>query len=261
MSDQPKILYLDIETTPLKVYMWGMYQELTNYDLVIDEWYILSVSMKWANSSKVISLALPDFPLYKKDPKNDTELLLKVRDALNEADIVIWHNGNSFDRCKLNSRFIIQNIAPPHTYRTIDTLLIARKHCAFTSNKLSDLAKVLKIGVKIDTGGFQLWPRCMNGDPAAWKLMRKYNDHDVVLLEKVYLKLRSLMNQHPNMSDLANSKPACPKCGSTNVHRRGFVRLNTGKYVKIQCQSCGGWSRDKVNLLEKGQSKNLLVNA
>ncbi len=38
----------------------------------------------------------------------------------------------------------------------------------------------------------------MNKDPAAWKVMEKYNKQDVLLLEKVYDRLLPWIKSHPN---------------------------------------------------------------
>ena len=263
MDNKLKVLCLDIETTPIKTYLWGMYQELNNYDMVIDEWYILTWAAKWLGDTKVMSSSLPDFPKeYKKDPKNDKHILIPLKKLLEEADIVVAHNGYDFDRRKINTRLHKNGLGAVPRYRMVDTLLVARRNLSFTSNKLTDLCKFLGLGCKVATGGFQLWIDCMKGDKKAWNHMEKYCRYDVTLLEKLYYELLPWIDSHPNMGvKNITERPTCPKCGSDKIQMRGTVILNSGKFNRFQCQVCGGWSRDKHNLFEKGDPKKLLVNA
>ena len=70
------------------------------------------------------------------------------------------------------------------------------------------------------------------------------------------------IDTHPNVgAKEITERPTCPKCGSDKIQMRGTVILNSGKFNRFQCQVCGGWSRDKHNLFEKGDPKKLLVNA
>jgi hypothetical protein len=83
----------------------------------------------------------------------------------------------------------------------------------------------------------------MAGDAAAWKKMRRYNAHDVTLLERVYLKLRAWHPTHPNLAliDIAGSSTDCPVCESDNVQRRGYQVLRMRRAARLHCQGCGHW--------------------
>ena len=252
-----KILLLDIETAPSKAFIWGLWQEVQNTSFIEKDWYILCWAAKWLGDKKVISSALPDFKEYKTDSENDKPMLEKLWSLLDEADIVIAHNGINFDRKKIQARFIINGLKPPSPYRMIDTLDICRKEFAFTSNKLGDVARFLGVGEKMDTGGFQLWKDCLNGIKTAWQKMVKYCCTDIFLLEKVYLALLPYILMHPNLA-LEATKPCCPKCASDKIHFRGYKYTNLGKYKQFVCIGCGGWGRLRVNELPK---KVLTANA
>lgn len=156
-----------------------------------------------------------------------------MHELLNDADVVIAHNGDSFDIKKINARFIIHKLAPPSPYRTIDTKREAKKIAGFDSNSLNNLGIDMDEGEKIKHRGFDMWEGCMAGKKRDWNDMKRYNKQDVDLLEKVYLRLRPWMKTHPNISSNGN----CPKCNSAKVQRRGIV-LNK---IRLQCMSCGGW--------------------
>lgn len=207
--------------------------------------YMLSFAYKWLGEKSVKTHCLIDFPGYKKNKSDDSYLMEKLWDMINEADIIVAHNGDRFDLKKANARFIINGLQPPAPCKTIDTLKIARASFGFDSNKLNDLAKYLGIGGKIPHTGMHLWLGCMNGDAASWKVMRKYNAHDVDLLEQVYLRLRPWAKNHPNLNHFTNSV-ACPTCQSTNTQRRGEDRTLSRVYQRHKCNDCGKWFRGEM---------------
>ena len=148
-----KILYVDIETAPNTSYTWGKWEQ--NVLSFVRESYLICVSYKWEGKKTQVK-ALPDFPTYQTDPYNDKELVKLLYDLFNEADIIIAHNGDKFDIKYANGRFLVHNLYPPTSYRTIDTLKIARQTFKLNSNKLDDLGTVLNLGNKTETGGFKL---------------------------------------------------------------------------------------------------------
>ena len=158
-----KILYYDIETAPNLSYVWGHFEQ--NVIEHEREWYLLCVSYRWEHESKTQVCALVDFPdTYAKDPENDLHVAKKLWDLLDEADIVIAHNGDRFDMRKANARFVYHNLGPVSPVKQIDTLKTARRYFMFNSNKLDNLGKHLGVGAKVDTGGFTTWAGCMRGD-------------------------------------------------------------------------------------------------
>lgn len=212
----------------------------TNVIDVSSSWYMLSFSAKWLGQKSVKTYALPDYPGYRRDKENDGGLVQDLWKLFDEADIVIAHNGDKFDIKKSNARFIFHGLKPPSTYKTIDTLKIARRHFGFLSNKLNDLGAYLGVGRKLPHTGFHLWKGCMTGDLASWRLMRRYNAQDVRLLERVYFKLRPWFANHPDLNAYTE-RAACPTCQSTRTQRRGQTVALRARYQKMHCQSCGHW--------------------
>ena len=89
----------------------------------------------------------------------------------------------------------------------------------------------------------------MNKDPAAWKVMEKYNKQDVLLLEKVYQRLLPWIGKaHPNRN-LYDGK-GCSVCGSHKLQKRGFAYTVTGTFQRYQCTDCGSWSKDNKAVKE-----------
>ena len=238
---QPRIVSFDIETSPNLGYTWGKYEQT-----VIDfkqGWRILSFSMKVLGQKRVRTFALPDYPNYRRDKLNDEALVRDLWKMMNEADIIVAHNGDNFDVKKANARFIVYQLDPPAPYKTVDTLKIARRVAAFNSNKLDDLAAVLKIGRKLPTTGKDLWLGCMMGDMKSWRMMKRYNAHDVVLLEKVYLRLRPWAPAHPNVNLITGEPRNCKVCSSLRLIKFGtmksFSRTRTLEKQRYRCLDCG----------------------
>lgn len=248
--NKPKILLFDIENAPNTAYIWSLWMETTSEEMLDRSWFVLCWAAKWLDENKIYSSALTDFPKeYKKNPENDKLVLQKLWHLLDEADIVVGHNAKAFDCRKVNARFVMNGMPPPSPYKVVDTLMAARQYFFFTSNKLNDLGKYLKVGEKVDTGGFKLWKQCMMGDRKAWNKMVEYCKNDIVLLEKVYLKLRPFIQNHPNLNVYINNEDGqCPKCGSDDVRKEGFAYTATSKYQQFSCNNCGGWHRSRKNL-------------
>ena len=186
---------------------------------------------------------MPDYRGYSAHKEDDEKLVRDLWKVLDEADIVIAHNGDKFDVRKSNARFVFHGLKPPSPYKTVDTLKIARKHFSFNSNRLDDLGHYLGVGRKLPTTGKDLWLRCIRGDEDAWSRMIKYNAHDVALLERVYLQLRPWATSHPDLGSYSK-KLVCPTCHSRNLQHRGYNVTKTGRRQRLQCMDCGAWSSD-----------------
>lgn len=238
---QPKILLFDLETAPNLGWVWGKYeQDVIAYE---KESYLLCFAAKWLGG-KTFAHALPDYARYSQDPENDRKLVEDLWKLFDEADIIIAHNGDQFDIKKANARFLYHKLPPPSPYKTLDTKKIAKSVAMFNSNKLDDLGEHLGEGRKIKTD-FSLWKGCMNGDPNSWKKMIRYNKQDVILLEKIYLRLRPFTKNHPNIGAYVGAM-VCPRCGSTHLQSRGYSVSLHGRFNRFQCQTCGGWGRTNI---------------
>lgn len=216
-------------------------------------WYILCFAYKWQGERKVHTKALPDYKKFKKDREDDSALVKDLWRLYDEADVVIAHNGDKFDLRKSNARFVKYLLPPPSPYKTIDTLKIARQRFAFLSNRLNDLGAYLGVGRKLPHTGFHLWKSCMCGEAKAWERLRAYNARDVVLLERVYDRLKPWASSHPNLAALSE-KPCCPVCQSTKIQRRGYNLAKVKKTPRFQCISCGTWFSRSQSEIRRARS-------
>jgi len=254
----PKILILDIETTPMEAYVWQtqVWKATVSDDQVISKWYMLTWSAKWLFSPEVMSMGLTGKEALKED---DTRLLKELWKLLDEADIVIAHNGDQFDIPNINTRFIIAGLPPTRPYQTIDTLKVSRSQFGFAHNSLNALAKQFGLDQKIETN-FELWKRCKRGEDAALQEMERYNVHDTELLEDVYLKLRPWIKSHPNVGlYIETDHEVCPNCGGDHLTFIGHYYTQVGKYEALRCD-CGAILRRRANVYPKEKRTSLTIS-
>lgn len=176
-------------------------------------------------------------------------MMKELYKLVNEADVIVGYNLDSFDMKIVNKELALLGLLPPTPYKTIDLLKVVRKRFRFTSNKLDYVAQMFKLGKKTKHQGHELWLSCMNKNSSdyteAWDLMEEYNCNDVVLTEKLYEKVKGWIINHPNQSAFQNDH-VCPNCGGTALQRRGKALTALLTYQRYQCKTCGSWSRSKM---------------
>jgi RNase_H superfamily len=259
----PRIKTIDIETSPLESYTWGLWQQNVGLNQIKTEWSILSFAAKDMGSKDV---RYYDCGGYGADEvRNDMHLLHLLWEELDSADIVVAQNGKRFDMKKINARLIAEGFPPYSPVRVIDTMLAARATAAFTSNKLEYLTDKLTKTKKQkhkNFPGFELWAECLKDNPRAWKEMRAYNIPDVISTEELYVVLRPWIIGHPNVAayNPDGEVIACPKCGSEDIHNHGPWYTQANEYVMYRCGSCGGFSRSRYTRSTIERRRSLLTN-
>ena len=253
----PKILIFDIETAPMKSYIWARWnQNIHTDDQIISEWFMLTWSAKWLFNKTIYSAKLTSKEAKNQDDKRITKELWKL---LDEADIVIAHNAERFDIPHINARFLINGLMPVSPFKVIDTLKVVKSQFKFSSNRLDSLAKYFGFEGKLSTG-FKLWADAIEGNKDALDEMSLYNDQDVILLEEVYLKLRPWIKGHPNLALYAESNDiGCGVCGSKKLtYMDKYYYTQTGKFETYRCE-CGAINRRRLNSYDKNKKENLLI--
>lgn len=256
-----KVLVLDIETAPMMADVWKLWDENIGLNQIAQDWYILSWAAGWLDSNRVMYADQRD----ASNIEDDSLMLAQLHNLLDEADVVIAHNGVRFDIPKINARFLKAGFPPPSPYRQIDTLKLAKAKFKFSSNRLAYLAHFLGVEAKEEHHrfpGHTLWTEVRKGNLAAWREMKKYNVQDVVTLKQVYLKLRAWDSKHPNLAIDSPEVGVCPVCGHPHMEKRGYHYTNLGKYQRYHCtnESCGAWRIGKTNLLDKETRRETLRN-
>lgn len=211
-----KRMFYDIEVSYFIGSFWRLgWKERIMPHQIISYPKIICISWKWEGEEEVHNL---DWGI---DKQCDKKLVKKFIKALDSSDEIVAHNGDRFDIKWIRTRAIDMGIEMNHTYKSIDTLKLAKSSFNFHSNRLDELAKFLKVGQKIPTD-YTLWDKVIqHKDKDALDEMNKYCNMDVTVLEKVYEKLRPYTKHKTHYAALTTDEHwACPECGSTNVQLR-----------------------------------------
>jgi hypothetical protein len=233
-----KILHLDVETAPLTVHSWALWDQNISLAQIVEGDYMLCWAAKWDGQREMHFDSLR--------ASGQKRMMASLHALVAEADMVVTYNGDRFDLPWLNTEFFKAGLTPPRPCASYDLLPPIRRKFRLPSYKLAYVAKFLGVGSKVKHEGHDLWKACIKGDAKAWARMERYNKGDVRLQERVYHKVRSWLPSHPNAPLIdGETRPACPRCKSTRMTRQGFQTTRAGRYPQFQCQKCGGWMTDK----------------
>jgi DNA polymerase elongation subunit (family B) len=225
----PRILLWDIETSHNIVAAF----QLRNRDslpasAILQERYIICAAWKRLGETRTHSVLsyIPD----------DKAICTRLYKELCQTDVLVAHNGDSFDLRYLETRLLFHGFPPLPPITSVDTLKIARKRFRFNSNRLDYLGSYLGVGRKrqIEQG---LWLLALKGNQKAIRELAEYNKQDVTLLEAVFEKLR------PYIPARLFTSGVCGHCGSRRTQHRGRIWTRQRSYQRLQCLQCGGWSQ------------------
>lgn len=242
-----KVISIDIETAPMTVHNWSLWDNFTGLNQIIEDWYIISIAG--------VDEEGEEYYADLKTVGNEKNVLRVAWAMLDHYDVIVGHNIDKFDLKKLNSRFLYYGFDPPSPYLTIDTLKVLKKTFAMSSNKLEYVVKHLGLEEKLtnrEYAGHALWTSCLlEGDEEAWKELQEYNIQDAKITLDLYHKLKPWIKNHPSFNLIgANNEEeqsGCPRCNSKRLVKRGFAFSKSGKYQRYVCKDCGGWCRSRYS--------------
>lgn len=246
-SSGPKILFWDVEIAPPIYWAYGPRVEYLRSDNIIrDKWFVCA-SWKWlGRPAKYTTSVLNNHKRFDACYFDDYTVIQATKEAIEQADVVVAHNGDNFDWKELQARCVFHGLGPLPPIQKIDTLKVARREFRFHSNNLRYLAEHLGVASKDEPPD---WGKIALGDVEEIRKCTSYNRQDVVTLEAVYLKLMPYMQNHPNYNVYADiHHDVCPNCGSNElkIHKCRYTRV--GKRVQYRCQACGAYMTSKKTI-------------
>lgn len=190
------ILYLDIESSKSLYYSYGA-RVASGYlrtDDLVREYFIICWSASYLHDDHVWSDSVN---IKEAQAWNDGNILQKIHDLMESADIIAGHNVDRFDIRKLNTRFARHGIEPVVGKKTIDTLKIARSKMAFESNKLDYISRFYGFRPKDDITDDDWRQLLEKPDKALLNKIQTYNIGDVNSGKSVLRKLMRMANKKP----------------------------------------------------------------
>jgi len=200
--------------------------------------FITHFGFKWKGEKRAYCKSLHEFPEFKNSIHDDRPLIKWASDILQEADHLVAHYGDKFDRKYMNAKLLHENLPPlSPVIKQSDTCSLAKSHLKMSSNRLDNIAEYLGVPMKRKKEWPLDWLKMTKGDLAAYKRVKHYCIGDVITLEQVYDKLIPFDSKQPSHS-LEQQKRCCPACGSEHVNIHSYRATKTGTKKRFQCQDC-----------------------
>ena len=244
-----KILFLDLETSPNLAYVWGLWDQRVGINQLVNSTEVICFGARWYGEKKVT---------FRSVHHHGKEAMLKeMHKMLDEADVLVGWNSQSFDSKHMKREFLEAGMLPPSPYKEMDLMRVVKSQFKFPSNKLDYVSQKLGVGAKVKHSGFDLWLACMAGNRKAWSEMKEYQIQDVNLLIDLYEKLKPWIKNHPNAALHEGVADGCVNCASTNLQSRGVANTTTATYRRYQCMDCGKWMRGAKSVSESTTRRSI----
>lgn len=221
----------------MRILSWDI--EASN--LAADFGIVLCVGFKEIGKGKATVYSLLDYTNGGDLIKAEKQLLKDVSTRLLDSEVWLTHFGTYYDIPFINTRLLYHNlpILPP-SFPHVDTWKTARGKLKLRNNRLNTISEFFRTKDSKNAIKPEQWIRAMGGHEPSMAYIVEHCRRDVLVLEEVYLKLRCLVGDHPN---LAVNREHCGVCQDGKLIKRGFHLTRTRKYQRYQCNGCGAWSK------------------
>ena len=233
-----KVLVIDIEWQPALAYVWRMWDQNIQPDMLVDHGGMLCFCAHWDGTK--------DYMFYSKWEHGQKGMAEAALRLMEEADAVVTYNGDKYDIPKITGEIMLAGLTPPPVVASIDLIKTVKKF-GFNMNRMAYVAPRLGIGEKLKHEGFNLWKSVMDGDKKAQERMKKYCIQDVRITAKMYSKIKPFIRNPPHLDP--SVKTRCPACNSPKTQKRGQRHTRCFRIQRNACTNCGHWfetTRSKI---------------
>lgn len=236
-----KVLTFDTETSYMKARpIWRLGEQVVRHDQLEEGFHyvkIICITYKWLHEKEVHALT------WDKN-QNCDKMVEEFDKVLQQADIVIGQNHESFDIKHLNTQRMMNDLPPLAGWNMVteDTKKMVKRFFNMPSAALDYLSKyVLKTGGKVKMD-MQDWIDIQEGEPAiAAKKLKKmvhYGKKDVKDTEKAFIKMFLYCKPKTNMATHVGKDLACIRCGGSNLTTLRLSYTNTQIMQEYRCGDC-----------------------
>lgn len=231
-----KTLFYDIETSPIKAYIWRPGKQIVRPYQLDKECFInkiICITYCWNDGKPAKAIGWGFF-------KQDTASVIKRFDKIIEqADITIGKNSDRFDVKHINTHRMLAGLPgmPSWATRTEDLEKQLRKHFALPSFSLDYVSELLGFGGKIKME-FQDWIDILEKkDYSKYLKMLEYGTKDTEDTRAIWNHCEKHFTPKWNISE---GKLACYLCGSCDIIKIGPVYRGKTMYQRFRCKSHQG---------------------
>lgn len=206
-------LFWDIETAPNVCYVWRTgYKLRVSPQNIVKERAVICICYKWEHDDTVHTLRW-------NAEQCDRDMLQEFLPIAQQADELVAHNGDRFDLKWFNGRCLKHGLKGHGSWKTVDTLKMAKSRFALNSYTLHYLGEYLLGDGKAEHGGFSTWVDIIEKNcPDAMARMVHYCQKDVVLLQDIFERMQPYTKPRTHVGVLnRGAKWTCPWTGSNEV--------------------------------------------
>lgn len=245
-----RILFYDIETTPLKAWIWSTGEQRVTPGQLVDGFSmydVISFSWSWSDEETVHSMDWgPD--------RNSLKIIEKFDELAESADVIIGKNNSRFDDKIMVFLRMKHGLPgrPEFEYRTDDLEKHVRKRFRLPSYTLDYISKILGLEGK-QPMNLSDWIGIMErNDTQLLEKMKEYNRKDVSDTKFIWNYL--VTHFVPKVKEKAQEKGdmVCMTCGSSDLTKNGTRVYAATRYQEYRCKAHNGYAgRLPVSQLKK----------
>jgi hypothetical protein len=278
-----KVLIYDIETSPLKAYIWRCGDQVvrhTQLDPAFAEYKITTIAYKWIGDKTVHCLS----------EANKIEVF---DEQVRKADVCIGKNSDNFDVKHINTQRMLQKLSPlPEWLETNDDLeKQLRKYFIFPSMSLDYISNQFGLGGKvkmefqdwIDIENYKLILSLYNNQESLAQLEEKdhicntlfkigylktvllgksaldkmivYNKKDVRDTENILLRIAPHVKLRHNAAKDSSELLVCRQCGGTKLIPTKIIMSGKTKFQQFHCIEHNGYAGRSTFKWDKSRHK------
>jgi len=172
-----RVAAVDLETTDLKAFMGT---------LLCGSFQPIDPGGPDPTYTKALSFPLID----AFDPNPDRELAVRIRDEIEQYNLIVTWNGKMFDIPFLNARLLFHKERPVRPQFHLDLMYYAGYSAnRIGSKKLASVQQFLQITEQKTALDWEIWKRAGKGDPEALAEVVHHCEIDVRVLAEAYWRL------------------------------------------------------------------------
>lgn len=248
---KPRILFFDIETTPLLAWVWGLGKQRIYHGQLHkarNMYDIICITYCWNDGKPAKALTWG----YKE--QDSGPMINKFDNLVQQADIVIGKNSDRFDIKHINTQRMLAGLPgmPNWSMYSDDLEKQLRRHFAVPSQSLDYWSELLGLGGKIKMD-FQHWIDIVEQTPGkgrkAFNQMVTYGKKDTEDTRALWLKLEKHFTPRHNLNVLSGG---CKICGSDQLKPSRKRHTNNGVYREFYCREHDGYAGRSI-IKKKGE--------
>lgn len=242
---KPRILFYDIETAPLKAWVWSPGKQFVGHKQLVkghSRHGIICITYCWNDGGPAECI---DWGYEEQDTDR---VVREFDEIIKQADHTIGKNSERFDTKMINAARMFADLPgmPQWTKYTDDLEVQMRRYFRLPSQSLDYISSELGLGGKVKME-FQDWidivEKNSNGQKALAK-MCKYGKKDVVDTRTIWNRLSKHFDPKFNMATYMNDGIRCKHedCGSANLKKNGTRVAAKTRYQEYHCNDCGRYA-------------------